>query len=199
MKRKPLLILWTAIAVATIVTALMVLNHPTDPPATTRVSKAQEPARSEPVNLPVTPATTPMEPPPLVKTEAQSIVTTQAVVVTPPTVRDPRLDDPVFKEELGRYNLNFVGDDPNANEIWASLIYDTSLSESVREDLMENLNENGFSGGDGSVATVDDLPLIENRLALLKEHMSGADEFMLEHLAEAYKDLANMWIRLNGQ
>lgn len=115
--------------------------------------------------------------------------------VTPPP--DPRLADPVFKEQVGRYALSFVGADPMADAVWATLIYDTSLSDTVREDLMEDLNENGFSGGNGDVATVDDLPLIETRILLLEAHMDGADEFMLEHLGEAHKDLINMWTRLN--
>jgi hypothetical protein len=84
-----------------------------------------------------------------------------------------------------------------ADAVWATLIYDPSLSDTVREDLMEDLNENGFSGGNGDVATVDDLPLIETRILLLEAHMDGADEFMLEHLGEAHKDLINMWTRLN--
>jgi len=68
----------------------------------------------------------------------------------------------------------------------------------VREDLIEDLNENGFSDGNGRRATVDDLPLIESRILLLEEHAQFAmDEVNAAAFAEAYKDLANMWWRLS--
>jgi len=50
--------------------------------------------------------------------------------------QDPRLNDPVFKEQLGRYVLSFVGKDPASDEIWATLINDPSLSGQVRQDLI---------------------------------------------------------------
>lgn len=107
--------------------------------------------------------------------------------------------DPAAREQLGRMALNYVGADPAADEIWVWLINDPELSANVREDLIEDLNENGFSDGDGSVATVDDLPVIESRLLLIEEHMPFAmDEANAAAFAEAYKDLANMWWRLNG-
>ena len=68
----------------------------------------------------------------------------------------------------------------------------------MREDLIEDLNENGFSDGNGRRATVDDLPLIESRILLLEEHAQFAmDEVNAAAFAEAYKDLANMWWRLS--
>jgi hypothetical protein len=125
----------------------------------------------------------------------------QPVAVAPATTPSSEIRplDPVAKEELGRAALSFVGADPVADEVWTLLIYDPSLSDNVREDLMEDLNENGFSAGEGRTATVDDLPLIEARIVMLEEHMQGADDFMLEHLGEAHKDLVNMWFTLTGR
>lgn len=106
--------------------------------------------------------------------------------------------DPAAKEKLGRLALSYVGDDPFADEVWAWLINDPQLSAKVRQDLIEDLNENGFSEENGRRATVDDLPLIESRILLLEEHAQFAmDEVNAAAFAEAYKDLANMWWRLN--
>jgi hypothetical protein len=94
--------------------------------------------------------------------------------------------------------LSYVGADPSADEIWVVLINDPELPPKVREDLIEDLNENGFSAGNGRRPTVDDLPLIESRLMLLEEHSPFAmDEVNAAAFAEAYKDLVEMWWRLN--
>jgi hypothetical protein len=108
------------------------------------------------------------------------------------------LNDPAAKEKLGRQSLSYVGADPEADEIWAWLINDPDLSPKVREDLIEDLNENGFSDGNGRRPTTDDLPLIENRILLIEEHAPFAmDAANAAAFAEAYKDLANMWWRLS--
>jgi hypothetical protein len=104
------------------------------------------------------------------------------------------------KEELGRWTLNHVGADNEATEIWLELINDRELSAKVRQDLIEDLNENGFSGGNGRTATVDDLPLIASRIQLIEEHAATAlDETNAAAFAEAYKDLVNLWQRLSQQ
>jgi hypothetical protein len=172
--------------------------HPTNEPLrqpTPPVTQPAAPVQSiETVTAPVRPPETQPS-----KSSNETAPKRPAVTSVDPPIIDSRLNDPVVKEELGRYALNFVGDDPVANELWATLIYDTSLPDKVREDLMEDLNENGFSGGDGSVPTVQDLPLIASRIAMLEDHMQGADEFMMEHLGEAHKDLVNMWFELRRQ
>ena len=109
----------------------------------------------------------------------------------------PILDDPEAKENLGRQALSYVGADVEADAIWVWLINDPSLAPKVRQDLIEDLNENGFSDGNGRRPTVDDLPLIESRLLLIEEQAPFAmDEVNAAAFAEAYKDLANMWSRL---
>jgi hypothetical protein len=66
--------------------------------------------------------------------------------------------------------------------------------------LIEDLNENGFSDGNGRRATAADLPLIESRILLLEEHSnSPMDEANAAAFAEAYKDLVEMWARLSQQ
>jgi hypothetical protein len=108
------------------------------------------------------------------------------------------LYDAEAKKNLGRQALSYVGADPEADAIWVWLINDPSLSPKVREDLIEDLNENGFSDGNGRRPTVDDLPLIESRIMLIEEQAPFAmDEANAAAFAEAYKDLANMWSRLS--
>lgn len=95
---------------------------------------------------------------------------------------------------MGRVALALVGVDPDAEEYWLESILDSSLPAKEREDLMEDLNEAGFV--DARRPTAEDFPLIIARLQIIEEVIPFADDFMLRHLGEAYKDLANL---LNGQ
>ena len=93
-----------------------------------------------------------------------------------------------------RAALALVGFDPEAEQYWLDAIYDSSLPDNEREDLMEDLNEVGFD--DPKNLTADDLPLILSRLVLIQQIAPNTDPFMAEHLGEAYKDLANMYDRV---
>jgi hypothetical protein len=204
MKIKSILIFWVVVAVVSAITTWLVLTRkPSTTIALPRTESAHPPQPSQvsEAEPPQAPRKIPSEP----RSDAprRNPTTAPAQVTAPESVEDfvpdTLYDDPVFKEQLGRYALSYVGADPVADEVWAWLIYDPDLSEKVREDLMEDLNENGFSDGNGRRATMDDLPLIESRLALLEGHLADADEFMFAHLGEAYKDLMNMWLRLSRQ
>jgi hypothetical protein len=115
------------------------------------------------------------------------------------TFPDPRLSDPVFKEQLGRYALDYVGGgDADADEAWIQIINDPSLSADARQNLIEDLNENGLS--DPQNPTVEDLPLILNRLALIEDLAPDSmDQVNWDAFMEAYKDLADMAVRLGRQ
>jgi hypothetical protein len=93
--------------------------------------------------------------------------------------------------------LAMVGMDDEADQFWLNAIFDTSLSDNERADLMEDLNEAGFD--DPANVTADDLPLILSRLELIGAVLPNADDFMTEHLMEAQKDLANMASAASGQ
>jgi len=95
-----------------------------------------------------------------------------------------------LRDPDARTALSLVGVDPDAEAYWLSAISDTSLPDQEREDLMEDLNEDGLS--DPKHPGPEDLPLIVNRLAIIEEIAPNADPFMQEHLGEAYKDLNNM-------
>jgi hypothetical protein len=118
-----------------------------------------------------------------------------------PQAQAPQPATPAAKEPLhdpdARSALAFVGADPEAEQYWLDAIFDTNLPDKEREDLMEDLNEVGFA--DPKNLTADDLPLIANRLQIIEELLPGSDDFMTEHLMEAYKDLNNMYARVAGQ
>ncbi len=102
------------------------------------------------------------------------------------------LHDPDARDALA-----LVGVDPNAEQYWLDAIFDTSLPDNEREDLMEDLNETGFA--DPKNLTPDDLPLIVTRLQIIQQILPQADPFMQDHLLEAYKDLGNMYSKAGGR
>jgi hypothetical protein len=93
-----------------------------------------------------------------------------------------------------RRALSLVGVDPDAEAVWAGAINDPSRTAHERQDLIEDLNEDGFP--DPKHVTAEDLPLIENRLALIEQLAPEAmDDVNAAAFAEAYKDLVDMYGR----
>jgi hypothetical protein len=169
-------------------------------PKEPEIQNIQEQLPVEEVFVSPEPESVDQPPIPTVDIGGQSSTGARAETAEVPQYKDPRLNDPVFKEQLGRYVLSFVGYDPEAEEIWAALINDPSLSGQVRQDLIEDLNENGFSDGNGRIATVDDLPLILYRIQLVELFAPYAmDEVNSDAFDEVYKDLVNMSVRLTQQ
>jgi hypothetical protein len=84
-----------------------------------------------------------------------------------------------------------VGADPDAEAYWIEAINDTHLSAEERQNLIEDLNEDGLS--DPKHPTADDLPLIVNRLLLIEDLAPEAmDSVNYDAFDEAYKDLLNL-------
>ncbi|MDB5297400.1 MAG: hypothetical protein JWO31_3383, partial [Phycisphaerales bacterium] len=105
--------------------------------------------------------------------------------------------EPDVPQPIARVALAFVGSDPDAEEAWGRAINDPALPPNARKDLIEDLNEEGFT--DPGHPTPDDLPLIVNRLALIEELIDGSmDDVNAAAFAEAYKDLARMLVRAGG-
>ena len=113
----------------------------------------------------------------------------EKVSTTPAAKKSAKPKEPI-QDPDARAALGLVGVDPNAEAYWTSAIFDTSLPDAEREDLMEDLNEDGLS--DPKHPGPEDMPVILNRLALIEQLAPQADDFMLEHLGEAYKDLNNL-------
>lgn len=100
-------------------------------------------------------------------------------------------------EAEGRTALAFVGADPQAEKVWMAAINDPSLPNNARQNLIEDLNEDGISDPDHP--TMEDLPLIQSRLALIEQIGDGAmDDVNYAAFQEAYKDLTNMANKLTG-
>src|SRR6185369_17201318 len=98
--------------------------------------------------------------------------------------------DPI-KDPLAREALAWVGCNEDAEAYWVSAINDPSLSAQERQDLIEDLNEDGLF--DPKHPTVEDLPLIVNRLELIEWLAPDAmDQVNAEAFMEAYKDLVNL-------
>jgi len=101
---------------------------------------------------------------------------------------------PPPRDPLARDALFLAGVDPDAEQYWALAINDPSLPPNERQDLIEDLNEEGFP--DPRNLTADDLPLILSRIALIEQHVGDAmDEVNAAAFMEAYKDLWNMLAR----
>jgi hypothetical protein len=94
-------------------------------------------------------------------------------------------------DPFARIALTFVGEDPDAEDYWFAAINDLSLPASERQDLIEDLNEEGLS--DPKHPTIEDLSLIFKRLALIETiGPDAADEVNAAAFDEAYKDLLNL-------
>ena len=111
-----------------------------------------------------------------------------------PTPAQAQTNQPAdeLQDPEARQALALVGVDGQADAYWLDAIFDPSLPDNERADLMEDLNEVGFD--DPENLTADDLPIILNRLELIDAVLPNADDFMSPHLIEAQKDLSNMLV-----
>jgi len=115
----------------------------------------------------------------------------QLVPIAAQMYDDPRLVDPAAKEPLARVALNYVGADAQANQFYLKAINDLSLPGEQRKNLIEDLNQDGFS--DRKNLGAQDLPLIQNRLSLIEQLAANpADDVNVSAFREAYKDLLKM-------
>src|SRR5258706_3462109 len=92
------------------------------------------------------------------------IVKTQKVA----QVEKPKKPKPekVVQDPLSRVALSLVGVDLDAEMYWFDAILDPSLPTSERQDLIDDLNEEGLP--DPHHPTMDDLPLILRRIEILE-------------------------------
>ena len=94
----------------------------------------------------------------------------------------------VIQDPLARDALALVGVDPEAEMYWFAAIHDPALPKSERQDLIDDLNEEGLS--DPKHPTVDDLPLLMSRIGILGALVPTLpDEFDWK---ESYDDLVNL-------
>jgi hypothetical protein len=161
---------------------------------------ATGPTRSRPSSdeLPAPPTGAPPAEP--VKSEAPALAGTSEKKAAPAQGKAPQAAGPAPSQQSGkppvqdpmaRAALSYVGADPDAELYWYQAINDPTLPAQERQDLIEDLNEDGLS--DPHNPTMDDLPLILSRIQLIEEVFGDAmDEVNADAFLEAYKDLVNL-------
>jgi hypothetical protein len=105
-----------------------------------------------------------------------------------PAVKPPAKDEKVVQDPLAREALTLVGIDSDAEAYWFAAIQDASLPQSERQDLIDDLNEEGLP--DPKHPTLDDLPLILSRLEVLEAIAPSVPDGL--DWQECYDDLLNL-------
>jgi hypothetical protein len=185
-----------AFAIACVVAGVFIISRPATPETALPTATAApnvEPARTADasqraalpggtptataeVAVPLSPRGTPQTPPP-----AKAPAPARGAA----TAKEP-LQDPLAREALA-----FVGTDPIAEEYWFTAINDPRLPANERQNLIEDLNEDGLS--DPKHPGPEDLPLLLNRLVLIENVAPTApDQVNADALQEAYKDLQQL-------
>ncbi len=153
-----------------------------------------KPSVPEPIATPTKSAS----PAPGARTDAKGQVRAPPPASAAQAPQSARSTKPPLQDPVAREALSWVGVDPAAEQYWAFAINDPSLPENERQDLIEDLNEEGFP--DPRNVTADDLPLIVSRLLLIEQLAPDAmDKVNADAFQEAYKDLVNMFVRLAQQ
>jgi hypothetical protein len=204
---KAVLLAALAFAIACIVAGIILMSRPATPdralaaaaaargaaPARTAdAAQLAAPAAEAPASA--APATAPAPPSPI--THSAPPVEPAKAPARPPSVaagasQGGRSAKEPLRDPLAREALAFVGADPLAEEYWYAAINDPSLPAQERQDLIEDLNEDGLS--DPKHPGPEDLPLILNRIVLIERVAPTApDQVNAEALQEAYKDLVNL-------
>ena len=170
-------------------------SRPRSTVRSTEPGVARSPIRQQPLPE-MSPAPSADRPrPEPVKSEAQA--QTNAPKATPRASRAKQGAPPApeaLQDPVARVALAYVGADADAEMYWYAAINDPSLSAHERQDLIEDLNEDGLS--DPHNPTMEDLPLILNRIGLIEAVVWDAmDEVNADAFQEAYKDLVNLAIQ----
>jgi len=163
-----------------------------------RVASGPSRPRGSSDERPVPGVSTPQAEP--VKPEAQAAAGASGKKAAPAQGKAPQVagaapaarpGKPPIQDPMARAALTYVGADPDAELYWYQAINDPGLPAQERQDLIEDLNEDGLS--DPHHPTADDLPLILSRIQIIEEVVWDAmDEVNADAFMEAYKDLVNL-------
>jgi hypothetical protein len=182
--------LFAAIAAA-IVSTVHVLDRPTSQPS--RLDQVTVAAAT--VNHPPFVVVPTSGPPETVEVEP-SVPVERAKSDSLPTVHltksgKPKHQKPAIQDATARAALSLVGIDPEAEQYWVSAINNPNLPAEERQDLIEDLNQDGLS--DPHHPSPQDMPLILSRIELIKALAPDSmDQVNADAFAEAYKDLVNL-------
>jgi hypothetical protein len=200
MKNSMLVALTLAIACG--IPGVVIVKQPTAREAVLPTAKAARPL--EPVRTlgEVLPSAPPAEAPPAVaevaspptlkpSPHAEPPAKPMRADAKPPAAQGSRPAKEPLKDPMARDALALVGLDPAAEEYWYAAINDPDLSAHERQDLIEDLNEEGLS--DPKHPGPEDLPVILSRLRIIEVAGPYAmDQVNAEAFQEAYKDLVNL-------
>jgi len=184
---RTLLAVGVAVAIGCVIAGVMTVRREAAQQAADQAPRATE---SAPMAL-KQPASQQINTSPDITSEARPV----KAEAQPP--KDPRAVEPAapVSESDARAALSLVGADPDAEGIWITAINDPNLPPEARQNLIEDLNEDGLS--DPKNPSVDDLPLIVSRIELIEELAPDAmDDVNWDAFREAYKDLITMYARL---
>ena len=193
MNTNKILIVGLAAAIATAIASVMIANRKVAPPVESSrvVQPTPAPAPKPIISEPAPPANIPaVETKPQIQPAPANVQPApKPRIVAPRTAPPANANDP--QDPTAREALSFVGADPDANEYWLGAINNPNLPANERQNLIEDLNEDGLS--DPQNPGPEDLPLILNRIQLIEELAPNAmDQVNADAFAEAYKDLVNM-------
>jgi hypothetical protein len=119
----------------------------------------------------------------------------KAIQKTPKAQQGKPSAPEALQDPMARVALAYVGADADAEMYWYAAINNPSLSAHERQDLIEDLNEDGLS--DPHNPALDDLPVILSRIQLIEEvGWDAMDQVNADAFAEAYKDLVNLAIQV---
>ena len=117
--------------------------------------------------------------------------TNAAVRQIKPQITPAVKPEEAIKDPTARAALSWVGVDAVAEAYWIDAINDPSLSADERQNLIEDLNEDGLS--DPQHPGEEDMPVIAYRILLIEELAPLAlDQVNADAFQEAYKDLTNL-------
>lgn len=199
------------ILVAVLVGCLVALSHSKRtgmPPQEKKLAITKTPAKAPmPVattllsaaSAPIAPLSTPSPQPKTLAMNSNGAPQTAPTDVPSPTSvpQNNQSNPDAPKDSIARLALAFVGADADAEDYWLAAINDPSLPANERQDLIEDLNEDGLS--DPKHPSPEDLPLILNRLELIEEVGPYAmDKVNADAFIEAYKDLTNLALVAQG-
>jgi hypothetical protein len=124
----------------------------------------------------------------------QTMLREGVVAVADQAWQDPRIAS-AEKEPLARAVLAYVGANAHAEDVYRRALSDPAMSDSQRQNLIEDLNQAGFSEVKKSPAAI--LALIERRLAVIERLAPQfGDRTAVAAFVEARKDLLNMRARV---
>jgi len=106
--------------------------------------------------------------------------------------------EPAVPIKLAFRALWYLGTDPAAERTWLRAINDPNTPPGVRSDLIEDMEDEGYS--DNSRPTKKDLPIILARLDLIERYAPYAmDEVNARAFEIAYRRLLDLYVRLGGK